>query len=336
MTFHPGKIPVNILQEIVFKNLGAKRREVVLGPLAGIDGAVIDIGDKSIIASMDPITATAERIGWLAVNVNANDVATFGVQPAYFLSCILLPEKTDRKIIQTLCSQMNKAAKNLGIAIIGGHTEVTPDLANPKIVGCAIGITEKGNYVTAKDAEPEDKLILTKTAGIEGTAILASDKKKQLGKTLSQSETRKATSLYDQISIVKEATIAFRTGFVNAMHDPTEGGIAGGVHEMADASNTGFIIFQEKISIAHETMKICEFFQIDPLYLIASGSMLIAAQNNKARALVNALRKNGTKADIIGEFLDSPSERIIRRKNGKEEALPRPVCDHVWLALRKC
>jgi len=171
-----GKIPIDILKEVVFRNLGVKRSEVVLGPSAGIDGAVIDIADKSLVVSMDPITGAIERIGWLAVNINANDVATFGVAPAFFLSCILLPEGSDRKIVETISVQMDEVAKELGIAIVGGHCEVTPGLSNPIVVGCTIGITDKGNYVTAGGAKAGDKLILTKSVGIEVTAILASDR----------------------------------------------------------------------------------------------------------------------------------------------------------------
>jgi hydrogenase expression/formation protein HypE len=153
-----GKIPMEILEKIVFKNLGVKREEVVLGPAAGFDGAVIDVGDKSLIVSMDPITGAIERIGWLAVNINANDVATFGVEPAFFSSCILLPEGANSKTVETVCVQMNKAAKNLGITIVGGHCEVTPGLTNPIVIGCTMGVTEKGNYVTTGGPNQETSL----------------------------------------------------------------------------------------------------------------------------------------------------------------------------------
>ena len=236
MKLPPGKIPIDILKEVVFKNLGAERREVTVGPTAGLDGAVLDLGDKSLIVSMDPITGAVERIGWLAVNVNANDVATFGVEPAFLFSCIMLPEKADSKIVETICSQMNAAAKDLGIAIVGGHCESTPSLANPIVVGCIMGMTKKGCYVTASGAKPGDKLILTKSAGIEGTAILASDREAELKKALSASTLRNAKNFYRQISVVKDALTAYKTGGVHAMHDPTEGGVAGGIHEMADAS----------------------------------------------------------------------------------------------------
>lgn len=333
ITLPHGKIPMDILKEVVFRNLGAKRKDVALGPSAGIDGAVVDLGAKSVIISMDPITGALERVGWLAVNVNANDVATFGIEPSFLLSCIMLPESADRKTVEVIAVQIDKAAKALGIAIVGGHCEITPGLTQPIVVGCAMGVTEKGRYVTAGGAKSGHKVILTKSAGIEGTAILASDRQEQLKKALSPQTLRRAIRLYDQISVVKDAVTAFRTGGVSAMHDPTEGGVAGGIHEMADASSVGARIFEGKIKIEPEAIRICEFYNIDPLQLIASGSLLIAARSKLADCVVGTLEENGIEAEIIGEFTSSPEERVIVRKNGKIENLIRPLSDHLWQAL---
>ena len=333
MKLPSGKIPTEILKDVIFKNLGVKREEVVLGPSVGFDGAIIDVDGKSLIVSMDPITGALERIGWLAVNINANDVATFGVEPIFFFSCILLPEKAGRKTVETICVQMNKTAKNLGMAIVGGHCEVTPGITNSIVIGCAMGVTEKGNYVTAGGAKPGDKLILTKSAGIEGTAILAADREKKLKKAVNASLIRNARKFFNRISVVKEAVLAFKTGGVNAMHDSTEGGIAGGIHEMADASNLGVKIFEEKIRIQPETVEICEFFQIDPLQLIASGSLLIAVKRNFADEVVKVLEQDKITAAVIGKFLPSPEKRFMIRKDGCLESLVRPASDHLWLAL---
>lgn len=335
MTLPFGKIPINLLEEVVFKNLGVKRKEVIVGPSAGFDGAVINFGNKSLIVSVDPITGALERIGWLAVNINANDVATFGVEPAFFFSCILLSEKADGKALETICTQMDVAAKNLGMAIAGGHCEVTPELTHPIVVGCAMGVTEKGNYVTAGNARAGDKIILTKSAGVEGTAILASDMEEELKKAVDEKLLKSAKKFFDKIGVVKDALIAFKTGAVHAMHDPTEGGVAGGVHEMADASKLGFRIFEEKIPVAKETLQICRFFDIDPLCLIASGSILIAVKPNCEDVVLHRLRNAGITANIIGEFLPSPNKRFIISKDGSEKELARPECDHLWLALEK-
>jgi hydrogenase maturation factor len=328
-----GKTPKDILEEVVFRNLGARREEVVLGPQAGFDGAVIDVANKSLILSMDPITGALERIGWLAVNVNANDIATFGVEPAFLLSCIMLPENSGRKAVESISRQMNQAAQALGMAIVGGHCEITPGIANPIVVGCTMGVTERGEYVTAGGAKAGDKLILTKSAGIEGTAILASDRKQQLGKVLNLETLQKGTRFYDRISVVKDALTAFKTGGVHAMHDPTECGVAGGVHEMADAARLGVTIHEERIKIESETAQICKFFRINPLQLISSGALLISAEPSFADSIVRNLEHKNIPASVIGEFSENPRERTVTHKDGKKHALPRPLSDSLWTAL---
>jgi hydrogenase expression/formation protein HypE len=335
MKLPPGKIPVDILKDIVFKNLGAPRGEVTLGPAAGVDGAILDIGNKNAIVSMDPITGAVERIGWEAINVNANDVATFGVEPAFFFSCILLPENADSKIVETISTQMHNAAKELGIAIVGGHCEATPGLANPIVVGCIMGLTEKGKYVTAAGAKAGDKLILTKSAGIEGTAILASDRQTQLEKIFNPEILESARGFYKQISVVKDALTAYRSGGVHGMHDPTEGGILNGIHEMADSADLGVRIFEERITVEPETAKICRFYEIDPLQLISSGALLIAADPQAADKIIDSLCQEHIYADVIGEFNPNSNKRILMHPDDSAEMLPRPVSDHLWLALSR-
>jgi len=335
MQLPPGKIPIEILKEVVFKNLGVERKEVVVGPTAGIDGAVLDVGNKSLIVSMDPITGAVERIGWSAVNVNANDIATFGVEPIFLFSCIMLPENADKKTVEGICGQMDAAAKELGIAIVGGHCESTPGLTNPIVVGCVMGLTDKGNYVTAGGAKEGDKIILTKSAGIEGTAILASDREQQLMKTVDPSILSNAKKFYNQISVVKDALTAYRTGGVHAMHDPTEGGIIGGIHEMADASNSGAKVFEDRIVVEPETAKICRFFEVDPLQLISSGALLIAAEADKASEIIENLMREHIYAAAIGEFSGNVNKRLLVRKDDSVQDLPRPLSDHLWLALKK-
>lgn len=335
MKLPPGKIPIDILKEVVFKNLGADHKEVALGPKAGVDGAVIDLGSKSLIVSMDPITGAVERIGYLAVNVNANDVATFGVEPAFLFSCLMLPEGADKKMVQTISTQMSQAAKDLGIAIVGGHCESTPKLTHPIVVGCAMGTTEKGKYVTAAGAKPKDKLILTKTAGIEGTAILACDREKELKKILTPTMLKNAKNFYSHISVVKDALTACRSGGVHAMHDPTEGGIAGGIHEMADAANVGAKVFEKQIAVQPETAKICRYFKLDPVQLISSGALLIAAEPASATKIIDNLKAQNVQAAVIGEFLENADQREFVQKDGKVKPLPRPKSDHLWKALSR-
>jgi len=330
-----GKIPADILSEVVFKHLGEERADIILGPSLGEDGALVRVGDKVLVSAMDPITGAIEHIGWLAVNVNANDIATFGVRPIFFSSCILLPENSAKDVVKTICSQMHSAAKKLGIAIIGGHAEVTPELPRPIVVGSCMGVAESGRYVTSGGSKPDDLLVLTKGAGIEGTAILADERREVLIEKLGEPLAKSAEAFYNKISVVEEAILAFQTGGVTAMHDPTEGGVAGGIHELADAAGLGFDIYRDKIAIEPETRKICELFEIDPLQLIGSGALLISVSPDRADKIVRNISAAGIKASVIGRFSRNTDERVLINEDGSKTNLVRPLSDHLWSALEK-
>jgi len=335
MNLLPGKVPTEVLQKIVFKHLGTKRDDVVLGPSIGEDAAIVKIGKEVLAIAADPITGAEEWLGWLAVNISANDVATCGVQPRWFTSCILLPRGSKEKLVEKICSQMDKAAHNSNIAIIGGHCEITPSLEQPIVTGCSVGVAEDGKYVVSSGAKIGNKIILTKGTGIEGTAILASDRRRELLEVFDENFVKKAEKFFEKISVVKEAIVAFKTGGVSAMHDPTEGGVAGGLHELADAANVGFQVYEERILISEETRKICAHFKIDPLQLISSGSLLIVAEEEKTEQILSKLSQNDIHASVIGEVTKPNLGRKMVKKKGEKIELVRPSSDHLWLALAK-
>ena len=335
MGFLPGKVPTEVLKKIVFKNLGAKRDDVILSPSIGEDAAIIQAGNSILALSSDPITGAEEWLGWLAVHVSANDVATRGVQPRWFNSIILLPRNSTTELVEKICTQMDKAARQLNVAIIGGHCEVTPGINHPIVTGCAIGVAKNGKYITCSGAKIGDRIILTKGTGIEGTAILASDRREELQTVFDEKFLKKAESFFEKISVVKEAVTAFGIGGVSAMHDPTEGGVAGGLHELADAANVGFNVYEERIFVPVETRKICAHFGIDPLQLISSGSLLIVAEEVKTDEILSSLNKNNVQASVIGEVVDSVLGRKLITKAGEQTELIRPDTDHLWKALEK-
>ena len=335
MSFLLGKVPTEVLQKIVFKHLGKKRNDIILGPSIGEDAAIVKVGKEVLAIATDPVTGAEEWLGWLAVNVSANDVATCGVRPIWFTSCILLPKGSKEELVEKICSQMDRAARRLNVAIIGGHCEITPGLEHPVVTGCSIGIAENGKYVTSSGAKTGNTIIMTKGTGIEGTAILASDRRKELLEVFDESFVKKAERFFTKISVVKDALTAFQTGGVSAMHDPTEGGVAGGLHELADASNVGFQVYEEKILVSEETRKICAHFEIDPLQLISSGSLLIVAEKEKTEEIVNKLSQNDVPASVIGEVTEPEFGRKIVSKTGEKVELVRPISDHLWTALAK-
>jgi hydrogenase maturation factor len=328
-----GKISPNLLSKIVFKSLGSKRQDVVLGPKKGEDAAIVKIGSHLVAVSCDPISGAVSRIGWLAVHVVSNDVASTGTRPLWFLPCILLPKGTSSKTIEDICTQMHRAAKTLDIAIIGGHTEISPGIDHPIIIGCAMGVIDHHKYVTSSGAKPQDVIILTKSAGLEGSAILVTDRVKEISSRFGESFVKRVEGFFDKISVLNEALTALEIGGVTSMHDPTEGGIAGGLHEVSDASKTGFRVYEEMIRVEPETKKIVTLFQIDPLQLISSGSLLITCNPQSSKRIIEAFRIKGIDSSIIGEVLEDPDKRIIVRKGGFVETLHYPESDALWTAL---
>src|SRR2546428_2276567 len=252
---------------------GTPSSDLALPPGVGVDFGVIKMGTGYLIVSSDPVTGVTDRIGWYAVNVSANDVATSGNRPRFLQSIILLPRKTTIPLVRSISSEMHETARGLGISIVGGHTELTPGLDRPILVTTAFCYAK--SFVSSADAKLGDSIMMTKTAGIEGTAILAGP----LVASGSKVDARllgRAKRFIERMSVVEEADRAFRTGQVRAMHDCTEGGVLGSLYEMAVASELGFEVGEKEIPVASETTAICAALKANPLKLISSGSLLLA------------------------------------------------------------
>ncbi|MBI2185444.1 MAG: hypothetical protein HYU39_10870 [Thaumarchaeota archaeon] len=320
-----GKLPPEILRKHVLSMTGATSKDLVIPPGLGLDFAAVKIGRGFLIVSSDPITGVQRNIGWYAVNVSANDVATSGNRPRFVESVILFPEDASVAMIRNISGQIHQAAKRLGIAVVGGHTELTPGLRKPIVMITAFTFAER--FVSARDAKDGDTIMMTKTAGIEGASILASFTDK-LSRKVDQATINKAQGLIDRISVVDEAECAFGTGFVHGMHDCTEGGMLGGVYEMAYASKTGFEIFEAKVPVAKETEKICSVLSADPLKLIGSGALLLAVQPGKENAVRKSLRAVGSPVSVIGRFVKGKS--VLFKRDGSEARVQSGVLDELW------
>jgi len=328
-----GKLDPKTLRRLVFNRLGASDVRIILGPNIGEDATVIDFRDRALVVHSDPITGAIENIGWLAVNVCANDIATRGVRPLWILTVLLLPENVSSKHVEHITCQIDKAAKELGIAVIGGHSEVTVGIKRPIIVTTSIGETKKDGFVRTSGAKVGDSIIVTKGAAIEGTAILSHELSESLLKKVDKKAIERARQFIKRISVVKDALTAVRVGGVHAMHDATEGGIAAGLQEVAWASNVGVVAYEEKIPLYEETRLICKALNIDPLKTISSGTLIISALPERAKKIVAALKKAHIQASIIGKIVDKREGCYILRSNRTKLNLSKPVKEELWSVL---
>ena len=306
-----GKVPKDVLKRLVFTCLGVPSGRVLKGPHVGEDSAVLDMGDRVLVAKANPITGAESRIGWLAVHINANDVAVRGAEPRWYMSVVLLPEGAQESLLETIMREQHEACCELGVCVMGGHTEVAPGLTRPIVSGFMLGEAEKSSYITTGGARAGDMIILTKGAGIEGTGILAVDLRDRLAGYVDETTLEKAKDMLRRVSVVPEALAASKIKGVHSIHTPTEGGVLNGLLEVSEASNLGFRVYEKDLLVAPETRAICEALSVDPLRLLSSGALLITVDLSMAEAVLSALEGIGVEARVIGEMTKSSKRLMI-------------------------
>ncbi|MCX7966940.1 MAG: AIR synthase family protein [Armatimonadetes bacterium] len=323
--FSAGKLDYSLLKELI-GDLPLDER-VVVGPRIGEDAAVVDMGDRYLVASTDPITFATDLIGWYAVHVNANDVATMGAKPLWFLATVLLPEgKSDEKLVREIFAQMKGACMSLDISFIGGHSEITPELPRPIVVGTMLGEVEKGKLVTSGGAQVGDAVLVTKGVPIEGTAIIAREKAEELlNREIPKDIIERAQNfLFDPgISVVRDALIACSVANVHAMHDPTEGGLARGLWELAEASLVTIEVDVTNLPVVPEGQQLCQAFGLNPLGTISSGTLLICVAEHEASEVIKALESANISVACVGRVTGKGEVGVFARQPcGKLERLP--------------
>lgn len=298
----PGKVPPKIMERLVYRRLGTLDPNVLVGPAVGEDAAVIDIGGGMVlVAHNDAISGASSLLGWLAVHIAANDIAVMGARPRWFLISLFLPESSMEDLLDGIMAQVDSAAKELGIMVVGGHTEKTYGINRPLAGTTAIGLAERDKIVTSSGARSGDYLLMSKTAALEGTAILCTDFADALrSKGVSERILREGSRFLAKVSVVKEALALSERGLATAMHDPTEGGILGGVAEIAYASRKTIELWPEKIPVAEETKVIAKALHVDILRLISSGSLIATVPPGKIEEAIRTLNSLDINANIIG------------------------------------
>jgi hydrogenase maturation factor len=290
---------------------------------------VIDLGERYLVAKSDPITFATDEIGWYAVHVNANDVACMGASPRWFLATLLLPGGlADAAMVESIFEQIRQGCQQVGAVLVGGHTEITYGLDRPVLVGGMLGEVAPERLVTTGGAQVGDAILLTKRVAVEATAIIAREKRAELLDRFDAAILdRCARFLHEPgISVVPDARIVTQAVTPHAMHDPTEGGLATGLWELAQAANVGLEIDPQAVPVYPETRQLCAAFDLDPWGVIASGSLLVTLPPGQARRAIEALEQEGIEASLIGRVV--PSERGVTL-GGKRRPLPSFARDEI-------
>ncbi len=326
-----GKLPADLLESLL-QRYGGRDPRLIVGPKAGEDAAVIAFGDRYLLAKTDPITFATDEIGWYAVNVNANDIAVMGGRPRWFLVTVLLPAgQATPEMADAIFAQIHAACGEMGIALAGGHTEVTHGLDRPLVIGAMLGEVERDRLVTKSGARPGDAVVLVKAIPIEGTALIAREKRAEL-REHGYSDgwiLRVAMFLHNPgISVLRAAQIACQTAQIHAMHDPTEGGLATGLAELARAANVGLIVDLDAVPVLPEGERLCAEFGLDPLGTIASGSLLVVLPEREVPALRAALEAAGYPVAVIGRIQEA-GEGVWALRKGQRVPLPLFLTDEI-------
>jgi len=322
--FPTGKIPPDLLERLL-SSVERSDPQVIRGGCFGEDAAVIEFGGRYLLAKSDPITFAADRPGWYAVQVNANDIAAMGGCCRWFLATLLLPQgSADEEAVSAVFRDIAEACKELDVELVGGHTEVTHGLDRIIVAGQMLGEATQETLCTKEMVRAGDRLLLTKGIAVEGTSLIARECSERLQAEFEPDFLERCAGfLHDPgISVVREAAIAVETGFVHAMHDPTEGGLSSALYELASASNTGLVLDTAAVRIYPETRALCDYLGLDPLGLIASGALLIACPAEGEEVVRSSIEKAGIPCAVIGEVLPA-GQGVAELKNGRRAPLRR-------------
>ncbi|MBI4400830.1 MAG: hypothetical protein HY581_04275 [Nitrospirae bacterium] len=330
-----GKLPAPLLRRLlagIGKSARNRDPRVVVGPGIGLDAAAIDLGDRYLVAKTDPITFVADEIGAYALTINANDLATMGAVPRWFLATLLLPARaTTPAKASRIFAQLAASCRNLKVSLCGGHTEITGAVTRPVIVGCLLGECPKNRLLTTAGARIGDAILLTKGIPIEAVSILARERTAELRKRYPPRFIARCRRYLTEpgLSVVHDAQAALAAGGVHAMHDPTEGGVSAALYELAEASGVGVRVEERAIRILPEGATLCADFGLNPLGAIASGALLICADPDYEETIFRRLAQAGIAAARIGTVV--PAKQGVRMvTDGRgPRSIPRFVVDEI-------
>jgi hydrogenase expression/formation protein HypE len=325
-----GKVPVDLLRGLLARFAKIRDPRVVVGAGIGLDASVIRIGGKALVAKTDPITFVADEIGTYALLINANDLATMGAIPKWFLATVLLPARSTTSSVTHLFEELNTTCRRLRVSLCGGHSEITDAVTRPVVVGCLLGECAPDKIITTAGARAGDAVLLTKGLAIEAVSILARERADEIIRRHgARFLARCRRYLTDPgLSVLKEAQVALAAGGVHAMHDPTEGGLSSALYEMAEAAGVGLKIETDQIRILPEAALLFSDFGMNPLGAIASGALLICTDPAFEQRTIARLRRARIPAARIGAVVPRRNGVTLVEK-GRARPFPRFTVDEL-------
>ncbi|UWP60387.1 AIR synthase family protein [Ruminococcus gauvreauii] len=324
-----GKLPESVLVRSILKQVKHRRDEVLVGPGVGQDCAALQLKEGEVfVMSTDPITGTTKDLGSHSIHITANDLAASGAEPVGVMLTAMLPDTVEEPEIRRLMQDIERTCEQLGMEVLGGHTEITNVVLQPLISVTGVGKIRREELLSTMQMKPHQDIVISKWIGLEATTILAKEKDEELRRVFSEDFISTAKGFDAFLSVVEDARIAKKCQ-VSAMHDITEGGVFGALWEMAEGAGVGLEVDLKKIPIRQETVEICEFFGVNPYLIMSSGSMMIAADDGLL--VVQELKKAGIEATVIGRTT-AGNDRILR--NGDDvRYLDRPQTDELYKVL---
>ena len=308
---------------LVLSRTGATDDDVLVGPRYGEDAAAMQVGDETLVVSSDPLSLARERLGSLAVDVACNDVAACGADPRWLTNVVFLPDD-DPEMLDVVTGQIDAAAESLGVSIVGGHAEYAPDLSRPTVSMTCMGLADE--FVPTGGARPGDRLVLTKGAGIEGTAILATDFSERV-EAAGVGTIERAERFFDEISVAPEARVLRE--YATAMHDPTEGGVVTGLLEMATAAGVRLDTERSAMPVREPTRALCDAAAVDPLRIFGSGALLAAVPEEHVDDALADLDDADVDATVVGTAVETDRPGVVIDDELVEDA-PRDDLYALW------
>lgn len=336
-----GKISPEIFNQLIYPHLGAESDKILVGPQHGVDVGIVEIGDKAVAMTTDPVFIVPEygweKAAWFALHILVSDVVTSGLPPKFLSIDLNLPMAMTKEELEIIWKTIDRECKKLGISVVCGHTARYENCNYPMVGGATvIAIGERDEYVTPKFAKSGDKIIITKGPAIESIGIFAAMFPELIEEKFGPSFKQRAEQIFYKMSVVEDAMTAVGVGVrdhgVSAMHDATECGVWGGLYELSQAANLGMRIEKERIVIEDCVVDLCQYFGIDPYASISEGTLIIACRQDKAEKVIEALSLRSIKSSIVGE-LTKPKYGMVLVEGGKEKKLEHPIVDPFWQAF---